>query len=99
MITKNTIKQVAQLKDDAHKELLRLCELIPTELEKFDGKSITGNKKRITDTLAALSRELYVSIEYEQYFGTKFKVSFYPRNRSITSEGQTHYIRNDFFII
>lgn len=99
-MTINDIKALANLKNQKQSEIIALCEPIAQTLEAFNGKSITGNKKRITDALKNIDRRLYVSIEFEKYFGTKFKVAYYTENRTITREnGQIDYLRGDDFLI
>lgn len=99
-MTINDIKALANLKNQKQSEIIKLCEPIAKVLEAFNGKSITGNKKRITEALKSIDSRLCVSIESEQYFGTKFKVAYYTNNRIITKEnGQIDYLRGDDFLI
>lgn len=98
-MTINDIKTMAELKATQIKKVLTACDQIQEAFKAFYGKSITGNKKRITDSMKAIMPELYTSIEKDNYF-TRLKVSLLPDNRAFKTEsGQWHYIRSDFFII
>ena len=56
---------------------LTLAPQVKDALTRFLGKSITGNKKRITDAIKAINNNLTVIIENNGYFGTEIKLYFW----------------------
>lgn len=67
MKTNTDIKNLAAMKIKTSEKIISLIEPIAKALEQFNGKSITGNKKRITDAIENIADGLRVYIEYEQY--------------------------------
>ena len=70
---------------------LSLAEQVKNTLERFTGKSITGNKKRITDAIKAISENLTLLIEQNQYFGTEIKLYFW--------NGENYTEKSHFYLI
>lgn len=70
---------------------LSLAEQAKNTLERFTGKSITGNKKRITDAIKAISENLTLLIEQNQYFGTEIKLYFW--------NGENYTEKSHFYLI
>ena len=56
---------------------LTLAPQVKDTLTRFLGKSITGNKKRITDAIKAINNNLTVLIENNAYFGTEIKLYYW----------------------
>lgn len=56
---------------------LTLAPQVKDALTRFLGKSITGNKKRITDAMKAINANLTVLIESNAYFGTEIKLYYW----------------------
>lgn len=70
---------------------LSVAEQVKNTLERFTGKSITGNKKRITDAIKAISGNLTLLIEQNQYFGTEIKLYFW--------NGENYTEKSHFYLI
>ena len=70
---------------------LSVAEQVKNTLERFTGKSITGNKKRITDAIKAINENLTLLIEQNQYFGTEIKLYFW--------NGENYTEKSHFYLI
>lgn len=86
---KNDIKQMAKLKTAHISHSLELADTVAEVLAKFDGKSITGNKKRISDVIEQIDPSLRVYIEPDGYGWTWLRVKSYAKNRSFKTSGGT----------
>ena len=104
-LNKNTLNEsestqnartLAALKNQAQADALKLAPRVLETLGKFFGKSITGNKKRITDAIRAIDSRLYVHIDAENlgntFLGVKLSVNFYADNRSAKIGEHWEYI-------
>lgn len=70
---------------------LSVAEQVKNTLECFAGKSITGNKKRLTDAIKAINENLTLLIEQNQYFGTEIKLYFW--------NGENYTEKSHFYLI
>ena len=70
---------------------LSLAEQVKNTLERFAGKSITGNKKRLTDAIKAINENLTLLIEQNQYFGTEITLYFW--------NGENYTEKSHFYLI
>lgn len=92
-MTKNDIKQMAKLKIAHLTHALSLADQLKTTLAQFNGKSITGNKKRISDAVAQIDPSLRVYIEPDGWGWVWLRVKCYAKNRGFqTSDGHWGYI-------
>lgn len=99
-MTINDIKTMAQMKNEAQTAVLNSIDQIKQALQAFDGKSITGNKKRITDSIQAIEKGLYVSIDKGSFDYITLKIYYYPQNRAFKTEsGYWHHIDSDFCVL
>jgi hypothetical protein len=92
---------MAELKNKAQQTILDSIDSIIQALQAFDGKSITGNKKRIMDSINAICPELYASIDKDAWH-TTLKIHLYPKERSFKLENSDyccHYIKSDFIVL
>ena len=93
MLNKNDIKQMAKMKTEYIAHALSLADKIGETLAKFDGKSITGNKKRISDAVEQLDPSLRVYIEPDSWGWVWLRVKYYAKTRNFqTSGGNWQYI-------
>lgn len=86
-MTKNDIKKLSNLKIKAARETLVLCDKVGEVLRNFDGKSITGNKKRITDAIEGIAKGLRCYIEPDGFGWVKLRVIYYPQDRRFQTDG------------
>ena len=99
-MTNTDIKNLAKMKIRTSKKIIELCDQVAKVLAQFDGKSITGNKKRITDAIQSIATGLHVFIESEQYFGTQVKIRYFEHDRVYTTEaGATIHLDDDNYLI
>lgn len=92
-MTKTDIKQMAKLKIAHLTHALSLADKVKVALAQFDGKSITGNKKRISDAIEQIDPGLRVYIEPDGYGWVWLRVKCYAKDRSFrTSDGHAGYI-------
>lgn len=59
-------------------------------LRGFLGKSITGNKKRITDKLKAIDSNITTIIEWDDYSGAKLRIYYWDSTQGNYTE-QSHF--------
>jgi hypothetical protein len=59
-------------------------------LRGFLGKSITGNKKRITDKLKAVDNNITTIIEWDDYSGVKMRIYYWDSTQGNYTE-QSHF--------
>ena len=97
--TKENARTLADLKIAAFKKTLDLAPAVIDALRKFDGKSITGNKKRITDAIKAVDPALYVDIEWDQWLKTKFNITYWEKNRCVRIDESVQYIDGFFDLL
>jgi hypothetical protein len=90
--TKENAAILADLKNKAQNRALELAPAVIKALAAFDGKSITGNRKRITDAIKAIDLALYVNIESNPFLGVKIDISYFERNRSVKIGDSWQYI-------
>lgn len=97
--TKENARTLAGLKIAAFKKTLDLAPAVIDALRKFDGKSITGNKKRITDAIKAIDPALYVDIDWDQWLKTKLNIKYWESNRSVKIDESWEYIDGSFDLL
>ena len=99
-MTKNDVLKMAELKNKVHQTILDSIDGIINALQAFDGKSISGNKKRIMDSINAIHEHLHASIEKDNWH-TTLKINYYPRERSFKLEDSEcwQYIDSSFIVL
>lgn len=99
-MTINDIKTMAELKNKAQKTILDSVDSIIEVLQAFDGKSISGNKKRIMDSINAICPDLHASIEKDDWH-TTLKIHLYPRERGFKLEDSNcwQHIESSFLVL
>lgn len=70
-------KKLQQMKIENATRAAGYADAVIDALTKFAGKSITGNKKRITDAMQAIDPKLYTTIQNEDWLGCKFEIYLY----------------------
>lgn len=88
MLEVKDIETMAKLKLTHLKNASEDANKIPEALAKFDGKSITGNKKRISDAIAQIDPSLRVEIESDGWGWVRFIVRCYAKERSFQTSAQ-----------
>lgn len=99
MNNKKLIEKLTELKKNATATALGTIDKIQEALSKFDGKSITGNKKKITDAIRALQDGLYIDIEKDAWSGAALKIYFYARNTHAEVDRFYGNIKSEFYIL
>lgn len=72
MLTTEQIRTVAQAKVKDYQKCMDLLEPVLTALERFSGKSITGNRTKIIDAIKQIDNNLFVNIDKHNGFGGIF---------------------------
>ena len=62
MLTTEQIRTVAQAKVKDYQKCMDLLEPVLTALERFSGKSITGNRTKIIDAIKQIDNNLFVGL-------------------------------------
>ena len=93
------------------KEIAKNCdtakahvEQVKAVLQKYAGKSITGNKKRFTEAIQAINKDLYARIEWSEYRGADLSIYWWDRGFNYTDKAkfyilQYHTARDNTFDI
>lgn len=93
MLEKQDIRKMANLKLAHLTHASAQADKIPAALAKFDGKSITGNKKRIKDAIEQIDPSLRVEIEADGWGWVRLVIRCYAKSRTFqTSAGRWEYI-------
>lgn len=87
MLEKKDIKTMAKLKTAHVSHALGLADKIAAALRAFNGKSITGNKKRITDAIQQIDPSLRVYIEPDGWGWVWLRVKCYAKTRAFQNAG------------
>lgn len=74
------------------------ADAVVNALEKFAGKSITGNKKKITDAMQAIDPKLYTTIQSEDWLGCKFEIYLYGE-RCAHDDKHCDYIDGKVYLV
>ena len=68
-------KKLADIKVNNIKQAQKIAPAVIEVLEKYKGKSITGNKKRIKEAIESINKALYVVIEHDMFEHVKLRYS------------------------
>ena len=89
-------KTIQTIKDKAKKIVaacdcaLSLIDNVQAVILQFAGKSITGNKKRITDAIKKINNNLTVIIEWDNYLGADLQIYYWDSTQGKYTN-DTHY--------
>ena len=95
---KERAQKLADIKINNIKQAQKVAPAVIEVLEKYKGKSITGNKKRIKEAIESINKALYVIIEHDIFEHVNFKV-IYRGARYIVEGGAAHYIDGTIYIV
>lgn len=84
-------KKLADIKINNIKQAQKIAPAVIEVLEKYKGKSITGNKKRIKEAIESIDKALYVIIEHDMFEHVNFEV-IYRGARHIVENNVAYYI-------
>lgn len=71
---------------------LSLIGKVQSTVLQFAGKSITGNKKRLTDSIKAINQNLYVKIDWNDYTGADLQIYYWDSAQKTYSERANFYL-------
>ena len=88
--TIKTIKTRAAQRQAACDIALSLADCVKGVLEKYKGKSITGNKKRLQDAIKAENANLRCIIEWDEYRGVCVEIYYFDDTQGRYTD-DTHF--------
>lgn len=91
-------KKLADIKVNNIKQAQKIAPAVIEVLEKYKGKSITGNKKRIKEAIESIDKALYVVIEHDMFEHVNFEV-IYRGERRIIENNTAYYIDGTINIV
>lgn len=91
----NTIKAIK----DKSKIIVAACDValsliddVQAVILQFAGKSITGNKKRLTDAIQAVNKNLIVKIEWDTWLGADLQIYYWDYTQRSYDKNTNFYL-------
>lgn len=91
----NTIKAIK----DKSKIIVAACDValsliddVQAVILQFAGKSITGNKARLTNAIKAINQDLIVKIDWDDYLGADLQVYFWDKTQGKYTSDTNFYL-------
>lgn len=91
-------KTIQAIKDKAKKIVcacdcaLSLIDNVQGAILQFAGKSITGNKARLTNAIKAINQDLIVKIDWDDYLGADLQVYFWDKTQGKYTSDTNFYL-------
>lgn len=88
--TIQTIQNKSKQLQAAINKTLDLFIPVSNVLQDFVNKSITGNKKRLTDRIKAINNNITVIVDWDDYCGAKLRIYYWDSTQGNYTE-QSHF--------